>query len=184
MRMMKQKHFRLSLPSLRSCLMIGFMATGFLQSFADTRPLTQEYKLWYDKPAQVWTEALPLGNGRLGVMLYGNPAAEQMQLNEETIWAGRPNNNANPEALEWIPKIRQLVFEGKYLEAQNMATAHVKASTNSGMPYQSFGDLRISFPGHARYDHYYRELSLDSARAITRWTADGVAYQREMITFC
>ncbi len=177
--MMKQKHFRLSLPSLRSWLMMGCIVTGSLQSLAETRPQTQEYKLWYDKPAQVWTEALPLGNGRLGVMLYGNPAAEQMQLNEETIWAGQPNNNANPEALEWIPKIRQLVFEGKYLEAQDMATAHVKASTNSGMPYQSFGDLRVTFPGHARYDHYYRELSLDSARAVVRYRVDGVNYKRE-----
>ena len=55
----------------------------------------QEYKLWYDRPAQVWTEALPLGNGRLGAMVYGTPGTEQIQLNEETIWAGRPNNNAN-----------------------------------------------------------------------------------------
>ena len=70
----------------------------------------QEYKLWYDRPAQVWTEALPLGNGRLGAMVYGTPGIEQIQLNEETIWAGRPNNNANPNALEYIPKVRELVF--------------------------------------------------------------------------
>ncbi len=139
----------------------------------------REHKLWYDKPAQVWTEALPLGNGRLGAMVYGNPAAEQIQLNEETLWAGRPNNNANPDAREWIPKIRQLVFEGKYREAQDMATAHVKSATNQGMPYQSFGDLRINFPGHSRYEDYYRELSLDSARTIVRYSVDGVNYTRE-----
>lgn len=140
---------------------------------------SQEHKLWYDKPAQVWTEALPLGNGRLGAMVYGNPGAEQIQLNEETIWAGQPNNNANPEALEWIPKIRQLVFEGKYKEAQDMATAHVKSKTNQGMPYQPFGDLRITFPGHTRYDDYYRELSLDSARTVVKYTVDGVNFTRE-----
>ena len=139
----------------------------------------QVHKLWYDSPAQVWTEALPLGNGRLGAMVYGNPASEQIQLNEETIWAGRPNNNANPEAREWIPKIRQLVFEGKYREAQDMCTAHVKSATNQGMPYQPFGDLRISFPGHGRYDNYCRELSLDSARTIVRYSVDGVNYTRE-----
>lgn len=139
----------------------------------------QQHKLWYDKPAQVWTEALPLGNGRLGAMVYGNPGAEQIQLNEETIWAGQPNNNANPEALEWIPKIRQLVFEGKYREAQDMATAHVKSKTNQGMPYQPFGDLRITFPGHTRYDNYYRELSLDSARTVVKYTVDGVNFTRE-----
>lgn len=140
---------------------------------------SQEHKLWYDKPAQVWTEALPLGNGRLGAMVYGNPGAEQIQLNEETIWAGQPNNNANPEALEWIPKIRQLVFEGKYREAQDMCTAHVKSKTNQGMPYQPFGDLRITFPGHTRYDNYYRELSLDSARTVVKYTVDGVNFTRE-----
>ncbi|MCD7901776.1 MAG: glycoside hydrolase family 95 protein [Bacteroides sp.] len=142
----------------------------------------EEYKLWYDRPAQVWTEALPLGNGRLGAMVYGNPGVEQIQLNEETIWAGQPNNNANPNALEYIPKVRQLVFEGKYLEAQTLATEKVMAKTNSGMPYQSFGDLRISFPGHTRYTQYYRELSLDSARAIVTYQVNGVNYRREMIT--
>lgn len=148
----------------------------------ETNASTQEYKLWYDRPAQVWTEALPLGNGRLGAMVYGIPGTEQIQLNEETIWAGRPNNNANPNALEYIPKVRELVFAGKYLEAQTLATEKVMAKTNSGMPYQSFGDLRIAFPGHTRYSDYYRELSLDSARAIVRYEVDGVQYQRETIT--
>lgn len=143
---------------------------------------SNEHKLWYDHPAQVWTEALPLGNGRLGAMVYGNPGVEQIQLNEETIWAGRPNNNPNPDALEYIPKVRELVFAGKYLEAQTLATEKVMSKTNSGMPYQSFGDLRISFPGHTRYQDYYRELSLDSAHAIVRYKVDGVTYQREVIT--
>ena len=142
----------------------------------------QEYKLWYDQPAHVWTEALPLGNGRLGAMLYGNPAAEQLQLNEETIWAGRPNNNPSPEAREWLPKIRELVLEGKYKEAQDLCTAHVKSKTNQGMPYQPFGDLRLNFPGHTRYTNYYRELSLDSARAVVRYEVDGVRFQRETFT--
>ena len=97
----------------------------------------KDYKLWYNKPAQVWTEALPLGNGRLGAMVFGNPATEQIQLNEATIWAGSPNNNANPDALENIPKVRELVFAGKYLEAQTLATEKVMAKTNLGMPYQT-----------------------------------------------
>lgn len=139
----------------------------------------QDYVMWYDRPAQVWTEALPLGNGRLGAMVYGNPAAEQIQLNEETLWAGRPNNNANPEAKEYLEKIRQLVFTGEYLKAQDMCTAHVKSHTNQGMPYQTFGDLRLSFPGHSDYSNYYRELSLDSAKTIVRYNVGGVNYQRE-----
>ncbi len=154
-------------------IFIGMLALTALTSAG------QEHKLWYDKPAQVWTEALPLGNGRLGAMVYGNPAAEQIQLNEETLWAGRPNNNANPDAIKWIPKIRELVFEGKYKEAQDLATAHVKSATNQGMPYQTFGDLRINFPGHNRYDNYYRDLSLDSARTVVKYSVDGVNYTRE-----
>lgn len=161
---------------------ITLVLSAFIIGGGSSQILAQEYKLWYDKPAQVWTEALPLGNGRLGAMVFGNPGMEQLQLNEETIWAGRPNNNANPNALEYIPKVRELVFAGKYLEAQTLATEKVMAKTNSGMPYQSFGDLRISFPGHARYDNYYRELSLDSARVVVRYDVDGVSYQREMIT--
>lgn len=138
--------------------------------------------LWYDAPATTWTEAIPIGNSRLGAMIFGSPSAERLQLNEETIWAGRPNNNANPEALEYLPKVRQLVWEGKYKEAQDLATAHVQAKTNSGMPYQPFGDLYINFPNTGKYTDYYRELSLDSARAITRYTSDGVTYQREYIS--
>ena len=142
-----------------------------------------ESRLWYDKPAQVWTEALPLGNGRLGAMVYGNPGTEQIQLNEATIWAGKPNNNANPDALQNIPKVRELVFASKYLEAQTLATEKVMSKTNSGMPYQPFGDLRISFPGHTRYTDYSRELSLDSARAIVKYRNDGVAYKREFFKY-
>lgn len=162
--------------TIKRLMMVGAMAWMFTSLSA------QEYKLWYDQPAHVWTEALPLGNGRLGAMLYGNPGAEQIQLNEETIWAGSPNNNPSPEAKEWLPKIRELVFAGKYKEAQDLCTAHVKAKTNQGMPYQSFGDLRLNFPGHARYTNYYRELSLDSARAVVCYDVDGVRYQRETFT--
>ena len=139
------------------------------------------HKLWYDRPAQNWNEALPIGNGRLGAMVFGNVAAERLQLNEETIWAGRPNNNANPDALEYLPKVRQLVWEGKYKEAQDMATQHVQSNTNHGMPYQPFGDLYIHFSGQGDYSNYCRELSLDSAVATTRYTIDGVTYQREYI---
>lgn len=149
-------------------------------SLAYTQP--NEYKLWYNKPAQVWTEALPLGNGRLGAMVFGNPAIEQIQLNEENIWAGSPNNNANPLAIEYIPKIRELVFAGKYTEAESLATEKVMSQTNHGMPYQTFGDLRISFPGHSCYTDYYRDLNLDSAYATIRYKVDNVNYLREIFT--
>lgn len=173
-------------------LVISIITSCAFATQAFCSPLNQNEKdlsvkdnkhiLWYDAPASIWTEALPIGNSRLGAMIYGIPSSERLQLNEETIWAGRPNNNANPEALEYLPKVRQLVWEGKYKEAQDLATKHVQANTNSGMPYQPFGDLYISFPNVKDYDNYYRELNLDSARAITRYTSNGVTYQREYLS--
>lgn len=141
----------------------------------------QSYKLWYNEPARVWTDALPLGNGRLGAMVFGIPAAERIQLNEETIWAGQPNNNYNADAKNWIPKIQQLIFEGKYGEAEAMTNEHVMSKTNQGMPYQTFGDVYISQPVGG-YSNYRRELSLDSALCVTSFTAHGITYQREVIT--
>jgi len=125
-----------------------------------------EYKLWYDKPSEVWTDALPLGNGAIGAMVYGGVAQERICLNEETIWAGQPNRNANPHAPEALPKVRQLIYEGKNKEARDLATSKIMSNTNWGMPYQPFGDLNISFPGHIDYSGYYRELSIDSAYAV------------------
>lgn len=142
----------------------------------------QKHILWYDRPAQTWTEALPIGNGRLGGMVFGAPATDRIQLNEETIWSGRPNSNDNPDALEWIPKIQQLVKEGKYKEAEAAANAHVMPKTNSGMAYQTFGDIYLSVPNVQEYTDYYRELSLDSARAIVRYKSNGVTYTREYIS--
>lgn len=141
----------------------------------------QGYKLWYRQPARVWTQALPLGNGRLGAMVFGQPATERIQLNEETIWAGQPNNNYNPEAREWIPRIREMIFEGRYADAEAAANDHVMSAKNHGMPYETFGDVFISTPGTAGYTDYYRELSLDSARTLTTYRVGGVSYRREAI---
>ena len=140
-----------------------------------------QYKLWYDEPALVWTDALPLGNGRLGAMVYGTPASERLQLNEETIWAGQPNSNANPDAKEALPTIQQLIWQGEYRKAQDMCTQKVMSKTNHGMPYQPFGNVYISAPAMGNYQSYYRELSLDSARTVSRWTAQGITYKRETI---
>ncbi len=145
----------------------------------------REYKLWYDQPAMTWTQALPVGNGVIGGMVFGTPAVEHIQLNEETIWSGQPNNVVNPNAKAALPKVRQLIFEGKYKEAQELANSKVMpvaAGKNSGMAYQPFGDLYIAMPGHADYCNYERWLDLDNARCVTRYTVDGVNYEREVIT--
>ena len=145
----------------------------------------KQYRLWYNRPAQTWTQALPIGNGVIGGMVFGTPAVEHIQLNEETIWAGQPNNVVNPNAKKELPKVRQLIFEGKYKEAQDLANAQVMpnaAGQNMGMPYQPFGDLYIAMPGHADYQNYERWLDLDNAKSIVRYKVDGVEYEREVIT--
>jgi len=142
----------------------------------------QDTKLWYDKPAADWNAALPLGNGRIGAMVFGRPAVERIQLNEETVWAGSPNNNSNPLALNALPIVRKLIFEGRNLEAQNLATEKIMSQTNSGMPYQSMGDLYISFPGHNNYKDYYRDLDISKAIATVRYKTGEVTFKREIIT--
>ena len=131
-----------------------------------------------------WTQALPIGNGVMGGMVFGTPAVEHIQLNEETIWAGQPNNIINPNAKTALPEVRRLIFEGKYKEAQDLANAQVMPNAvgqNMGMPYQPFGDLYIAMPGHADYQNYERWLDLDNAKSVVRYTIDNVQYERETI---
>lgn len=138
--------------------------------------------LWYNKPAENWYEALPLGNGRLGAMVFGNPAMERLQLNEETIWAGSPNSIAHEKALKALPIVRKLIFEGKYKEAQDLATTDIRSQTNNGMPYQTFGSVYLSFPGHENYTNYYRELNIADATSKVTYEVNGVTYTREVLT--
>ncbi len=145
----------------------------------------QHYRLWYDRPAQTWTQALPVGNGVIGGMVFGTPGVEHIQLNEETIWAGQPNNVVNPNAKEYLPKVRQLIFDGKYKEARQLADEKVMpvgANKNMGMPYQPFGDVYIAMPGHTNYTNYERWLDLNDAKTVVRYRSEGVDYQREVIT--
>ena len=147
-------------------------------------PARAQYRLWYDQPAQTWTQALPIGNGVMGGMVFGTPAVEHIQINEETIWAGQPNNVVNPNAKKALPEVRQLIFEGKYKEAQDLANAQVMpqaAGKNMGMPFQPFGDLYIAMPGHADYRNYERWLDLDNAKSVVKYEVDGVQYERETI---
>jgi len=151
-------------------------------SFATTAQTNTDLKLWYDKPASIWNEALPLGNGRLGAMVFSDPAVERLQLNEETIWAGSPNSNAHSKSIEALPKVRQLVFDGKFAEAQDLATRDIMSQTNDGMPYQTFGSVYISFPGHQKYSNYYRDLNISDATAKVKYTVNGVEFTREILT--
>ncbi|PJJ08517.1 alpha-L-fucosidase 2 [Flavobacterium sp. 1] len=161
---------------------IAFLVVSLFVLQNTTAQTNSQLKLWYDKPATIWNEALPLGNGRLGAMVFGDPAVERLQLNEETIWAGSPNSNAHTKSIEALPKVRQLVFEGKFDEAQALATQDIMSQTNDGMPYQTFGSAYISFPGHQKYTNYYRDLDIENATAKVKYTVNGVEFTREILT--
>ena len=139
--------------------------------------------MWYDRPAdaQVWEQALPLGNGRLGAMVYGIPSVEKVQLNEETIWAGGPYRNDNKKGGLALKTIQNYIFDGKPTEAEKLANETFFTKTH-GMPYQTAGNILLQFQGHERYQDYYRELDIERAVSLTRYTVDGVTFTREVFT--
>jgi len=139
-------------------------------------------KLWYDKPAKQWVEALPVGNGRLGAMVYGDPCNEVIQLNENTVWAGQPNRNDNPDAKAALPEVRKLIFEGKYNEAQELVNQKIITKTSHGMPYQTAGNLKLSFPGHENYSDFYRELDIEKAIVTSRYKVNGIMYTTKVFS--
>jgi alpha-L-fucosidase 2 len=161
-----------------------FLSTLLVLLFVSCKQPEKEnnLKLWYNAPAANWNEALPIGNGRLGAMVFGIPAHENIQLNEETLWAGGPHRNDNPDAKEILGEIRQLLFDGKYKEAHNLANAKIISTTSHGMNYETVGNLRLNFDGHTNYSKYYRELDIENAVAKTVYTVDGVEYTREVFT--
>lgn len=165
------------LNHLRSSLVILLVVSSTFLTFTAH---AQALKLWYDKPATQWEEALPLGNGRLGAMVYSSVATENIQLNEDTFWAGGPHNNINPAALNALPEIRSLITQGNYVAASDMAEKTITSQGAQGMPYQSAGNLTISFKKHEAYTDYYRELDLQQAVARTHYQVGDVRFEREI----
>ena len=133
-------------------------------------------KLWYASPAKIWLEALPVGNGFLGGMVYGHPNNEVIQLNEGTFWSGSPYENNSEEALALLPKVRQLIFDGKEKAAHSVIQKGFFPGPY-GMRFLPLGYLRTDF-GDAPYTDYYRELSLNDAAVSVKYTQQGVQYTR------
>ncbi|MDP8243968.1 MAG: glycoside hydrolase family 95 protein [Candidatus Hinthialibacter antarcticus] len=138
-------------------------------------------RLWYEQPAKEWVEALPVGNGRLGAMVFGGVEQERIQFNEDTLWKGVPRDYINPKALETLPKVRQLLFEGKQREAQEVANDMMSLPLNQEA-YQPFGDVNLTFPKHQSVENYERELDLNTAVATTTYKVGDVTYKREVFS--
>jgi len=139
--------------------------------------------LWYRQPATKWVEALPIGNGRLGGMVFGKVDTEHIQLNEDTVWAGEKRDRNNPEALKNLPEVRRLLFAGKPLEAQALAENTMMGIPKRQPPYQALGDLWIKSAGTATdVSDYRRELDLDSGIARVNYTIGGIHCMREIFS--
>ena len=140
---------------------------------------TDNLVLWYQKPAEAWTDALPLGNGRLGAMVFGGVERERIQLNEETLWDGGPRDTNNPKALAALPKVQQLLFEDKNEEATKLAGETMLGVPERIKSYQSLGDLFLEF-SHEGATHYRRELDLNTGIAKTVYRCGDVTFTREV----
>ena len=145
---------------------------------AENSATQSDLRLWYRQPAREWTEALPIGNGRLGAMMFGGLTEERLQLNEDTLWSGCPKKWNNPNAQNYLPVVRRLVMdEEKYVEA-DAACQHMQGPYNES--YEPLGNLRIKFAGTEKAEAYRRELDLDTATARVGYRVDGVDFVREV----
>lgn len=146
----------------------------------------QNLKLTYNKPAGNWNEALPIGNGRLGAMMFGGATQEHLQLNEETIWAGEPGNNVPKNTFDSIQKVRRLINEGQFEKAQDLTnTTYPRTAPkdlNYGMPYQTMGDLFLDFKGHENFKNYNRTLDIEKAISTVSYEVNGVTFKREIFS--
>ncbi len=156
------------------------VASSLPATVSSAPPSALSAQLWFKQPAAKWDEALPIGSGRLGAMVFGGTATERIQFNEDTLWRGKPHNYVRAGSGAVVPQIRQLLWDGKVEEAQNLARTKMLSDPVRQLPYQPFGDVRLTFPGHDVATNYRRELDLDTALATTRYDVGGVTFTREV----
>jgi alpha-L-fucosidase 2 len=163
-----RRQFLATTPSLASALAPDATSP---QPAAETR-------LWYRRPAEQWTEALPVGNGRLGAMVFGGVASERLQLNEDTLWSGRPREWNNPEARRYLPEVRRLVLEDQNYVAADQVCRRMQGPYNES--YQPLADLHLAFEDAGDATGYRRELDLDSAIARVSYRRGATRFTREV----
>jgi alpha-L-fucosidase 2 len=167
------------------CLLI--LVRSSVELFAAEPQLTgnssapgEPLSLWYRQPATRWEEALPVGNGRIGAMVFGRVGSERLQLNEDTLWAGGPYDPVNPQARAALPEVRQLVFDGKYSDAAKLINAKVISRPVGQMPYETAGDLILTFPDSTSVENYRRDLNLDAAVTTVEYSDGGTRFTRQI----
>ena len=154
---------------------------SIISSLVSDAQADKDLKLWYKKPAAVWEEALPIGNGRLGAMVFGAPAVDHIQFNEETLWTGEPHDYSHQGAWKYLGEIRDLLWAGSQKEAENLAFKEFMSVPVRQQKYQPFGDMWISFPGHLKVENYNRELDISNALCKTTYLIGDTLFSREYI---
>jgi len=149
--------------------------TAGAAAVAQQSPLT----LWYDKPAVLWTDALPVGNGHMGAMIFGGAAHERIQFNEHTVWTGEPHDYAHKGAAQSLARIRELLWAGKQKEAEDLAMREFMSEPLHQRAYQAFGDLLIEMP-EGEIAGYRRSLDLDTGVASVEFAQNGVTFRRDV----
>jgi alpha-L-fucosidase 2 len=165
---------RTRLAAIPLCISLFAGWTGLVGAKSGVPPL------WYGRPAGAWSEALPVGNGKLAAMVFGGVREERIQINEETLWSGGPRDADNPEALPHLNEVRRLLFEGDPIGAQELADRTLMGNPKTVKPYETFGDLIFRFPSAGATTDYRRELNLDSGIVSIRYRRNGVRFLRSV----
>src|SRR5947209_4264238 len=171
----------MSIGRLRSRLAILISLTAISTVPAST-PASLSMLLWYAQPADKWVEALPIGNGRLGAMVFGKVIDERIQLNEDTVWAGERRDRNNPDARQAVPEIRRLLFAGQVTEAQALANKAMLAIPRRMPPYQTLGDILLRFTDQGQPTNYRRELDLDTGIVRVTYRIGNTRFTREVFS--
>ena len=181
-----RKYPRYSLPSIlfAAILILPVVpAKAEIEFLGSATAPSEPLSLWYRQPAAKWTEALPVGNGRIGSMVFGGINRERLQLNEDTLWGGGPYDPVNTNGLAALPEVRQLVFDGKYRDAGRLIAQKVLSFPHwpaSEMPYETAGNLMLTLPEAASVENYRRDLNLDAAVAGVEYTVNGTRFTRQV----
>ncbi|MEU7530130.1 glycoside hydrolase N-terminal domain-containing protein [Saccharothrix sp. NPDC042600] len=169
--------------SRRQAIVLGAALTSVgLPSTAHAASPAGDLSLWYDEPAGTdWLRALPVGNGRLGAMVFGGTDTERLQLNEDTLWAGGPHDYTNPRGAGSLAEIRRLVFADQWTQAQDLANRTMLGEPAAQLAYQPVGDLRLAFPAPGAVSGYQRWLDLTTATTVVTYVANGTGFRREVL---
>jgi alpha-L-fucosidase 2 len=177
------------MPSMNNCVslkkifLILIIFTLSFSSHSQDKSKPSDLEIWFNHPALSWNEALPVGNGKLGAMVFGGITSERLQLNESSVWVGKPDDFVNPKAKTALPEVRRLLFEGKFAEAQKVAHEKMMGDKKTWSTYQTLGDLTLTVDtAFQEVSGYKRALDLKTAVSTVSFSADDVQYRREIFS--